>query len=167
MPFSFFPLLIFISENSQTWNLCVRFRNDPQSSLDNRASRATAPSNRKPRTSACFCTWQTDLSVHAYDPIYENVSFALSILLLQIVFSTKMRSLNSFFLAACLLKNSYGTPTGSKAGLQAPLEDLTAGPASQQVASPRQLHGRFLHITGACSPKSVLIFVHLSCVAAG
>ncbi|KUJ20517.1 Endopolyphosphatase [Mollisia scopiformis] len=56
-----------------------------------------------------------------------------------------MRTTNAFFLAACLLKNSYGTPTGlQQSVLQAPLEDLTVG---HTTSSTRQLHGKFLHIT--------------------
>ncbi|KAE8453769.1 hypothetical protein EG329_009281 [Mollisiaceae sp. DMI_Dod_QoI] len=54
--------------------------------------------------------------------------------------------LNALFFAACLLEISHATPIASQPGLQAPLEDLTAH-LHQTQASPRQLHGKFLHIT--------------------
>lgn len=50
-------------------------------------------------------------------------------------------------LALCLLKTAYTKPLGLQPGLQVPLEDLT-GDSERKVQASRQLHGRFLHITG-------------------
>jgi hypothetical protein len=52
------------------------------------------------------------------------------------------------FGALWLLKISHSTPLGPQPGLQAPLEDLAGDHEHKEQASSRQLHGRFLHITG-------------------
>ncbi|KAH7330314.1 vacuolar endopolyphosphatase-like protein [Rhexocercosporidium sp. MPI-PUGE-AT-0058] len=53
----------------------------------------------------------------------------------------------AILLAACLLKFSHGTPIGDTPSvLQTPLEGQDR--PQEQVQASRQLHGRFLHITG-------------------